>query len=32
MQGVQETLEHEVAHHLGISDARLREIRRTPSG
>jgi predicted Zn-dependent protease with MMP-like domain len=23
--GVQETLDHEVAHHLGISDARLRE-------
>lgn len=32
MSGVRETLEHEVAHHLGISDARLREIRRTPSG
>ena len=32
MEGVRETLEHEVAHHLGISDARLREIRRTPSG
>ncbi len=32
MKGVRETLEHEVAHHLGISDARLREIRRTPSG
>jgi predicted Zn-dependent protease with MMP-like domain len=32
MQGVRETLEHEVAHHLGINDARLREIRRTPSG
>lgn len=32
MQGVRETLEHEVAHHLGISDARLSEIRRTPSG
>ncbi len=25
--GVRETLEHEVAHHLGISDARLRELR-----
>jgi len=26
MLGVRETLEHEVAHHLGISDARLREL------
>ena len=26
MRGVRETLEHEVAHHLGISDARLREL------
>jgi predicted Zn-dependent protease with MMP-like domain len=25
--GVRETLEHEVAHHLGISDARLRELK-----
>ena len=25
--GVRETLEHEVAHHLGISDARLSELR-----
>jgi predicted Zn-dependent protease with MMP-like domain len=26
MEGVRETLVHEVAHHLGISDARLREL------
>ncbi len=32
MQGVRETLEHEVAHHLGISDARLREIQGRPPG
>jgi predicted Zn-dependent protease with MMP-like domain len=30
MDGVRETLEHEVAHHLGISDARLRELRTKP--
>jgi predicted Zn-dependent protease with MMP-like domain len=27
VEGVRETLDHEVAHHLGISDARLRELR-----
>jgi predicted Zn-dependent protease with MMP-like domain len=27
MRGVQETFEHEVAHHLGISDARIRELK-----
>ena len=26
--GVEETLRHELAHHLGISDARLGELRR----
>lgn len=26
-EGVRETLDHEVAHHLGISDARLRELK-----
>ena len=26
-EGVRETLEHEVAHHLGISDARLGELK-----
>jgi predicted Zn-dependent protease with MMP-like domain len=26
-EGVRETLDHEVAHHLGIGDARLRELR-----
>lgn len=25
---IEDTLRHEVAHHLGISDARLRELRR----
>jgi predicted Zn-dependent protease with MMP-like domain len=25
-EGVRETLDHELAHHLGISDARLREL------
>jgi predicted Zn-dependent protease with MMP-like domain len=25
--GVRETLEHEIAHHLGISDARLAELK-----
>jgi predicted Zn-dependent protease with MMP-like domain len=30
-QGVRETLEHEVAHHLGISDARLAELKRRRS-
>jgi predicted Zn-dependent protease with MMP-like domain len=28
--GVTETVFHEVAHHFGISDARLRELRETP--
>jgi predicted Zn-dependent protease with MMP-like domain len=32
MRGVRETLDHEVAHHLGISDARLRELKATTSG
>lgn len=27
LRGVRETLDHEVAHHLGISDERLRELR-----
>jgi predicted Zn-dependent protease with MMP-like domain len=27
MAGVRETLDHEVAHHRGISDARLRELK-----
>lgn len=27
VEGVRETLDHEVAHQLGISDARLRELR-----
>ena len=27
MRGVRETFDHEVAHHLGISDARMREIK-----
>jgi predicted Zn-dependent protease with MMP-like domain len=27
MEGVRETLDHEVAHHLGISDARIAELR-----
>jgi predicted Zn-dependent protease with MMP-like domain len=31
MRGVRETLEHEVAHHFGISDARLRELRTKPA-
>lgn len=26
-EGVRETLDHEVAHHLGIGDARLRELK-----
>jgi predicted Zn-dependent protease with MMP-like domain len=30
-EGVRETLEHEVAHHLGISDARLAELKRRRS-
>jgi predicted Zn-dependent protease with MMP-like domain len=28
IDGVRETLDHEVAHHLGISDERLSELRR----
>ncbi|MFH0751422.1 MAG: metallopeptidase family protein [Chloroflexota bacterium] len=28
VSGVEETLRHELAHHLGISDARLGELRR----
>lgn len=27
VDGVRETLEHEIAHHLGISDARIRELK-----
>lgn len=27
VEGVRETLDHEVAHHLGISDARLRDLK-----
>ncbi len=27
MEGVRETLDHEVAHHLGISDARIDELK-----
>ena len=27
MRGVRETFDHEVAHHLGISDARMRELK-----
>ncbi len=30
--GVRETLDHEVAHHLGISDARLRDLKAHGSG
>jgi predicted Zn-dependent protease with MMP-like domain len=26
IEGVRKTLDHEVAHHLGISDARIREL------
>lgn len=29
VEGVRETLEHEVAHHLGISDARIDELKGT---
>jgi len=32
MDGVRETLDHEVAHHLGISDERLIELRRQGPG
>ena len=32
MDGVRETFDHEVAHHLGISDERLRELRRQSGG
>jgi predicted Zn-dependent protease with MMP-like domain len=32
MDGVRATLEHEVAHHLGISDARLGELQKRPPG
>ena len=31
MRGVRETFDHEVAHHLGISDARLRELKASTS-
>ena len=30
-RGVRETLEHEVAHHLGISDARMQALKATTS-
>ncbi len=29
MRGVREIFDHEVAHHLGISDARMRELKAT---
>jgi len=32
MRGVRETFDHEVAHHLGISDARMRELKRMTTG
>jgi predicted Zn-dependent protease with MMP-like domain len=32
VRGVRETFDHEVAHHLGISDARLRELRSAGQG
>ena len=32
IRGVRETFDHEVAHHLGISDARMRELKATSSG
>lgn len=32
IDGVRETLDHEVAHHLGISDDRLLELRRQRPG
>jgi len=32
IDGVRETLDHEVAHHLGISDERLVELRRQRAG
>ena len=31
VEGVRDTLEHEVAHHLGISDERLLELRKQRS-
>jgi predicted Zn-dependent protease with MMP-like domain len=32
MRGVRETFDHEVAHHLGISDARMQELKATARG
>ena len=32
MAGVRETLDHELAHHLGISDARIRELQEKRPG
>jgi predicted Zn-dependent protease with MMP-like domain len=32
MRAVRETFDHEVAHHLGISDARLRELKADARG
>ena len=32
IRGVRETFDHEVAHHLGISDARMRELKVGHSG
>ena len=32
MRGVRETFDHEVAHHLGISDARMQELKTTARG
>lgn len=31
-EAVTDTVYHEIAHHFGISDARLRELRGSPSG
>ena len=31
-RGVRETFDHEVAHHLGISDARMQELKTTARG
>ena len=32
IRGVRETFDHEVAHHLGISDARMQELRASGPG
>lgn len=31
-RAVEDTVVHEIAHHFGISDARLRELQRRPAG